>query len=292
MNRFIQNQLITIFLVFIFAISISCGSKNTEDNTASWIQLFNGENMDNWIVKISKHELNENFANTFRVEDGLMKVRYDGYETFDRQYGHIFYNKPFSHYILRVEYRFVGEQAPEGEGWALRNSGAMLHCQDPATMLKDQDFPISIEGQLLGGDGVNERTTSNLCTPGTNVVIDGKLVTQHCVNSSSKTYHGEQWVTADFMVLGDSVVHHILEGASVITYFQPQIGGGNVNPYDPEIKKDGQLLSSGFISLQSESHPIDFRKVELFDLSPYQKDSKRMNAVLERIGFGGFGSRE
>jgi hypothetical protein len=292
MNRFIQNQLITIFLGFIFAISISCGSKNTEDNTASWIQLFNGENMDNWIVKISKHELNENFANTFRVEDGLMKVRYDGYETFDRQYGHIFYNKPFSHYILRVEYRFVGEQAPEGEGWALRNSGAMLHCQDPATMLKDQDFPISIEGQLLGGDGVNERTTSNLCTPGTNVVIDGKLVTQHCVNSSSKTYHGEQWVTAEFMVLGDSVVHHILEGASVITYFQPQIGGGNVNPYDPEIKKDGQLLSSGFISLQSESHPIDFRKVELFDLSPYQKDSKRMNAVLERIGFGGFGSRE
>jgi len=292
MNRFIQNQLITIFLVFIFAISISCGSKNTEDNTASWIQLFNGENMDNWIVKISKHELNENFVNTFRVEDGLMKVRYDGYETFDRQYGHIFYNKPFSHYILRVEYRFVGEQAPEGEGWALRNSGAMLHCQDPATMLKDQDFPISIEGQLLGGDGVNERTTSNLCTPGTNVVIDGKLVTQHCVNSSSKTYHGEQWVTAEFMVLGDSVVHHILEGASVITYFQPQIGGGNVNPYDPEIKKDGQLLSSGFISLQSESHPIDFRKVELFDLSPYQKDSKRMNAVLERIGFGGFGSRE
>jgi len=292
MNKFIKNQLITLFLISIFAVSISCGSGNTEENTASWMQLFNGKDLDNWIVKISKHELNENFANTFRVEDGLMKVRYDGYEAFDKQYGHIFYNKPFSHYILRVEYRFVGEQAPGGEGWALRNSGAMLHCQDPASMLKDQDFPISIEGQLLGGDGVNERTTSNLCTPGTNVVIDGQLVTQHCVNSTSKTYHGEQWVTAEFMVLGDSVVHHILEGESVITYFQPQIGGGNVNPVDPEIKKDGQLLSSGFISLQSESHPIDFRKVELFDLSPYQKDSKRMNAVLERIGFGAFGSRE
>jgi hypothetical protein len=168
----------------------------------------------------------------------------------------------------------------------------MLHCQDPATMLKDQDFPISIEGQLLGGDGINERTTSNLCTPGTNVVINGELVTDHCVSSISKTYHGEQWVTAEFMVLGDSVVHHILEGESVITYFQPQIGGGNVNPVDPEIKKDGQLLGSGFISLQSESHPIDFRKVELFDLSPFQNDKNKLNSVLERIGFGAFRSEK
>lgn len=292
MKKLIRNLSITFFLASIIAVAFSCGSRNTEENTSTWIQLFNGEDLDNWIVKISKHELNENFANTFRVEDGLMKVRYDGYETFDRQYGHIFYNKPFSHYILRVEYRFVGDQAPGGEGWALRNSGAMLHCQDPATMLKDQDFPISIEGQLLGGDGVNERTTSNLCTPGTNVVIDGKLVTQHCVNATSKTYHREQWVTAEFMVLGDSVVNHILEGESVITYFQPQIGGGNVNPVDPEVKKDGQLLSSGFISLQSESHPIDFRRVELFDLSPYQKDSNKLDAVLERIGFGAFRSKE
>lgn len=292
MKKLIRNLSITLFLVSLIAVAFSCGSRNTEENTSTWIQLFNGEDLDNWTVKISKHELNENFANTFRVEDGMMKVRYDGYEAFDRQYGHIFYDKPFSHYILRLEYRFVGEQAPGGEGWALRNSGAMLHCQDPATMLKDQDFPISIEGQLLGGDGVNERTTSNLCTPGTNVVIDGKLVTQHCVNATSKTYHGEQWVTVEFMVLGDSVVHHILEGESVITYFQPQIGGGNVNPVDPEIKIDGQLLGSGFISLQSESHPIDFRKVELFDLSPYQKDSKKLDTVLERIGFGAFRSME
>lgn len=281
----------SVLLILSLFFLTGCG-ESKDGVKGEWIQLFNGADIEDWTVKISKHDLNENFANTFRVEDGMMKVRYDGYDNFDRQYGHIFYNQSFSHYILRVEYRFVGEQPPGGEGWAYRNSGAMLHCQDPATMLKDQDFPISIEGQLLGGDGINERTTSNLCTPGTNVVIDGELVTNHCVSATSKTYHGDQWVTAEFMVLGDSVVHHILEGESVITYFQPQIGGGNVNPFDPEVKKDGQLLGSGYISLQSESHPIDFRRVELFDLAPYHKDANRLNSVLDRIGFGNFRSED
>lgn len=283
-----------MIMVLSLALIISCESKKSAnmEESGQWIQLFNGQDMDDWTIKISKHELNENFANTFRVEDGMMKVRYDGYEAFDKQYGHIFYNKPFSHYILKVEYRFVGEQATGGEGWALRNSGAMLHCQDPVSMLKDQDFPISIEGQLLGGDGTNERTTSNLCTPGTNVVMDGELVTQHCVNSTSKTYHGEQWVTAEFIVLGDSVVHHILEGESVITYFQPQIGGGNVNPVNPEVKIDGQLLGSGFISLQSESHPIDFRNVTLFDLAPYKNDINKMDDALIKTGYSSFISKK
>ncbi|GGF18190.1 3-keto-disaccharide hydrolase [Echinicola rosea] len=248
-----------------------------------WVSLFNGESLENWKVKISKHELNDNYANTFRVEDGMMKVRYDGYEDFDQQYGHIFYDESFSAYLLHLEYRFVGEQAPGGEGWALRNSGAMLHGQSPESMLKDQDFPISIEGQLLGGDGEHDRTTSNLCTPGTNVVMDGELFTPHCVSSTSKTYHGEQWVTADFLVLADSLVQHIVEGDTVMTYYDPQIGGGNVSPVDPEVKQDGKLLSEGYISLQSESHPIDFRKVELFDLAPYMDDQASLKAVLEEL---------
>jgi len=218
----------------------------------------------------------------------MLKVRYDGYTDFDFQYGHIHYNTPYSAYLLRVEYRFTGEQAPGGEGWAWRNSGAMLHGQDPQTMLKDQDFPISIEGQLLGGDGTNERTTSNLCTPGTNVLmkVDGELFTPHCTNSSSKTYHGDQWVTAEFLVLADSVVHHILEGDTVLTYYKPQIGGGSVSNYDPAVKEDGKLLSSGYISLQSESHPIDFRKVELLDLEPYMQDKAKLQQVLQRLREG------
>ena len=273
-------------LIILCLLMASCSTSNNSESISiedGWRTLFNGKDMDNWRIKIAKHELDENYANTFRVEDGLLKVRYDGYEDFDRQYGHIFYDESFSHYLYRVQYRFVGEQAPGGEGWALRNSGVMLHGQDPETMTKDQDFPISIEGQLLGGDGEKPRTTSNLCTPGTNVIMDGELFTPHCVSSNSKTFHGEQWVTADFLVLGDSIIHHIVEGDTVLTYYKPQIGGGNVSNHNPEVKKDGQLISTGYISLQSESHPIDFKSVEIFDLSPYKDNSEQLKEVLNLL---------
>ncbi|GGZ27966.1 hypothetical protein GCM10007049_21080 [Echinicola pacifica] len=272
-------------------MSVACSSSDNKtaveeplaDVSGQWKSLFNGKDMDHWKIKIAKHELDENYGNTFRVEDGMLKVRYDEYTDFDKQYGHIFYDESFSAYLLHLEYRFVGDQAPAGEGWALRNSGAMLHGQDPRTMLKDQNFPISIEGQLLGGDGEHDRTTSNLCTPGTNVVMEGELFTPHCVKSTSKTYHGEQWVSADFLVLADSVVQHIVEGDTVLTYYSPQIGGGNVDPVDPAIKQDGKMLTEGFISLQSESHPIDFRKVEIFDLAPYMKDKNELKKVLQQL---------
>jgi len=274
----------TLMIAAALATAVTaCTTAEQQADTPEWIQLFNGKDLNDWTVKIAKHEVGDNYANTFRVEDGFLKVRYDGYTDFDFQYGHIHYNTPYSAYLLRVEYRFTGEQAPGGEGWAWRNSGAMLHGQDPHTMLKDQDFPISIEGQLLGGDGTNERTTSNLCTPGTNVLMerDGELFTPHCTNSTSKTYHGDQWVTAEFLVLADSVVHHILEGDTVLTYYKPQIGGGSVSNYDPAVKEDGKVLKSGYISLQSESHPVDFRKVELLDLEPYLHDQAKLQQVLE-----------
>ncbi len=231
--------------------------------SSDWIQLFNGKNLDGWDVKISGHDLNDNFANTFRVEDGLLKVRYDGYESFNNQFGHIFYREPFSHYVVAVEYRFVGEQARGGADWALRNSGVMIHSQSARSMAKDQDFPISIEVQLLGGNGTGERSTANLCTPGTNVVMHGQLITEHCLNSRSKTYNGEQWVRVEVMVLGDSLIKHIVNGDTVFEYSKPQIGGGVVNNYDPAVKQDGKPLTAGYIALQSESHPIDFRKVEI-----------------------------
>lgn len=248
-----------------------------------WINLFNGKDLKDWNIKISKHNYNDNFGNTFYVQNGMMKVKYDGYENFDKQYGHIFYKKPFSYYLLKVEYRFVGEQAKGGEAWATRNSGAMLHCQDPATMLKDQDFPISIEGQFLGGNGKDERPTGNVCTPGTTIEIKDNLFTTHCLNSTSKTYHGEQWVTAEFLVLGDSVIKHIINGDTVLTYTKPKIGGGNVGNFDPKVKEDGKRLTGGYIALQSESHPIEFRTVKLFDLQSYAKDEKKLEKVLEKL---------
>lgn len=273
-----------LFIPLLFILFNSCSfSKIFESNDPKWISLFNGKDLNDWIVKINKHEINDNYANTFRVEDGVMKVSYDGYDSFDEQYGHIFYKEPFSAYFLRIEYRFIGDQAKGGEGWAFRNSGAMLHSQDPATMLKDQNFPISVEAQLLGGDGTHDRTTGNVCTPGTHIEIHGELFTPHCLNSSSKTYHGDQWVRAEFLVLGDSVIHHIIEGDTVLTYQKPQIGGGNVDFFDPTIKQDGKALKSGFISLQSESHPIEFRKVDLINLESYMNDKRKLENVLSKI---------
>ncbi|MCX2429133.1 3-keto-disaccharide hydrolase [Pedobacter sp. GR22-10] len=248
-----------------------------------WINLFNGKDLKDWNIKIAKHNYQDNYANTFRVENGLMKVSYDGYQEFDQQYGHIFYKKPFSAYLLKVTYRFVGKQAKGGEGWALRNSGAMLHCQDPATMLKDQDFPISIEAQILGGDGEHLRHTSNVCTPGTLINYQGKLFTDHCLDSKSKTYSGEQWVTAEFLVLGDSVIKHIINKEVVLEYTKPQIGGDNVSNYDPKVKIDGTPLKSGYISLQSESHPIEFKTVKLFDLKPYLKNKTKLDQVINQL---------
>jgi hypothetical protein len=239
-----------------------------EAQQPQWIQLFNGRNLDGWTPKITGYPLGENYGNTFRVENGVLKVVYDKdkYEKFNNRFGHLFYKQKFSNYVIAVEYRFVGEQAPGGAAWALRNSGIMIHCQPPETMGKDQDFPISIEVQLLGGSGTGERSTANLCTPGTNVEIDGKLFTTHCLNSKSPTFNGEQWVRVEAEVHGGEVVRHIVNGTTVLEYQKPQIGGGNVTNFDPAAKKDGQLLTEGYISLQSESHPVEFRKVELREL--------------------------
>jgi hypothetical protein len=200
------------------------------------------------------------------VEKGVLKVSYEKYDEFRNRFGHLFYKDKFSHYIIVVEYRFTGEQAKGGPGWALRNSGIMIHGQPADTMGKDQDFPISIEVQLLGGDGTKPRTTSNVCTPGTNMMMDGKLITAHCTSSKSKTYPLDQWVRAEVVVLGDSVIKHILEGETVLSYEKPQIGGGSVTNFNPAAKPDGKLLKAGSISLQSESHPVEFRKVELLNL--------------------------
>lgn len=255
--------------MLLLAIAAGALYQTPAPDTREWIQLFNGRNLDGWDVKITGRDLNDNWNRTFRVEDGLLKVRYDGYDAFENRFGHIFYREPFSYYVVAVEYRFVGEQARGGPDWALRNSGVMVHSQSARSMAKDQDFPISIEVQLLGGSGTaggGERSTANLCTPGTHVVMDGTLFTPHCVNSRSKTYHGEQWVRVEVLVLGDSLVRHIVHGNAVLEYSKPQIGGGVVNNFDPEAKQDGKPLSTGYVALQSESHPIDFRKVEMLDL--------------------------
>jgi hypothetical protein len=233
---------------------------------SDWIQLFNGRDLADWTIKFARHDLGENLHNTFRVEDGLLKVRYDGWPSFNGEFGHIFYKDPFSYYLIAAEYRFVGDQVTGGPAWAMRNNGLMLHSPNPRTMLRDQDFPIALEIQLLGGLGKGPRSTANLCTPGSNVVYQGTLHTPHCTNSTSRTYDGDQWVRVEVLVHGDELVRHIVDGQTVLEYSKPQIGGGGANPVDPAVKVDGTPMTGGYISLQAETAPTDFRTVELLNL--------------------------
>ena len=259
-KKLLQGTVIFLMLLLTF----SCTNEEKQKEEKNWIQLFNGKDLNDWIIKINNHELNENYNNTFQVRDNLLVVDYSEYDTITNEFGHIYYKKSFSSYKLRVEYRFTGDQVPGGAGWAFMNNGVMFHCQDPETILLDQPFPVSIEAQLLGQDEEGgERPTGNVCTPGTHIEMDGELITQHCTNSDSKTYRGNQWVSFELVVLADSIIHHIVEGDTVLTYSKPQIGGSLPEGFPlPE----GSALTEGYISLQAESHPTEFRKIELLNL--------------------------
>jgi Domain of Unknown Function (DUF1080). len=260
-----MKKLLAITLIFA-----SCHSSKLTSN--KWVSLFNGKDLNDWIVKIHHHDVGVNFGNTFRVEDGMIKVRYDQYGAFNDQFGHLYYKQPFSHYKLKLQYRFAGEWKKDAPSYTILNSGVMFHAQDPRTMPKEQDWPISIEMQFLAGlpDG-KPRPTGNMCSPGTNIVYQGKLDERHCINSSSKTYKPDEWVTAELVVFGDSLISHIVNGDTVLQYSKPQIGGGVVNRYDPAVKLDGKILSEGFIALQSEGQPIDFRNIEIMNLGQPKK---------------------
>lgn len=232
-----------------------------------WKSLFNGRDINDWIVKIHHHEPGENYGNTFRVENGILKVRYDLYDVFNERFGHLYYKQPFSYYHLVFDYRFTGEWRKDAPVYTVKNSGVMFHSQDPKSMPREQNWPISVEFQLLAGlgDGV-PRPTGNMCSPGTEVVYEGKLDTRHCINSKSKTYEGSQWVRGEIIVLGDSLITHIINGDTVLRYSKPQVGGGIVNNYSPGEKQDGKLLKGGFIALQSEGQPVDFKNVKILNL--------------------------
>ena len=220
-----------------------------------WQELFNGKDFTGWTPKFKGHEAGVNYNDTFRVEDGLLKVRYDKYEKWDGKFGHLFYQDEFSHYILRITYRFVGEQVKGGPGWANRNNGVMFHGQKIEDLKLDQNFPNSLEYQLLGGLGDGDRPTASLCTPGTHVVIDGKLAKKHCIQSSKGTFHGDQWVTLELEVRGNDQIRHWTDGEVVHQYTKPQLN-------------DGTPLSSGTISLQAETAPIDFKSIQIKRLDP------------------------
>ena len=234
---------------------------------ADWQPIFNGRNLDGWVVKLAHHDVGDNYADTFRVENGAIRVMYDKYGDFGARFGHLFYKQKLSHYVLALEYRFFGEQVKGGPSYAKLNSGVMVHSQAPETILKDQDWPISVEAQFLAGG----RTTMNVCTPGTEIFMKGEMVKAHCTNSTSKIYGNDEWVAVEVEVLGSERVRHIIDGQTVLQYERPMIGGGVANGFDPAIKKDGTVLDSGYIGLQAESQPVEFRNIRLLNLSGCSK---------------------
>lgn len=279
-----MKSIFKILLVILMASSCKEEKKtveiaNPESDKENWVAIFNGQNLDNWDIKITGHEVGENFQNTFRVEDSMIRAVYDDYEDFNSTFGHLYYNKPLSYYKLKLEYRFTGEQVEGGEPWARRNSGVMFHSQSAESNSIGQYFPVSLEFQFLGGVGDGERSTGNLCTPGTAVTIQDSIAYPHCIKSDSKTYDGDQWVKAELVVLGDEQMFHIINNDTVMRYSKPIIGGGlitrdgeqewkstGIENKEEWLAKDGQPLKEGYIALQAESHPIDFKNVELLDL--------------------------
>ena len=264
-------------LLFLF---YSCKVEKSTNSKEEWVSLFNGKDLNGWNIKIANHSLNDNFNNTFQVQDSMIRVVYDEYEDFDDKYGHMYYKTPYSYYKLRFDYRFIKEQTPGGENWNIRNSGVMIHSQSAKSNAIEQHFPVSLEIQLLGGLNNGERTTANLCTPGTAVYFNAKLDYTHCITSESKTYNGDQWVHIEAIILGNESILHIVENDTVLKYTRPEIDSSflskdyngkdwdNFGVTNKEIwlDKAGKPIREGYIALQAESHPIDFKNIELLDL--------------------------
>lgn len=251
------NYLQLFWITFVILSITGC---TTQTKKEEWHSLFNGKNLDGWVMKFSGSELNHNYLNTFRAEDGILKVSYDNYHTFDNRYGHLFYEKPFSRYRLRLQYRFIGEKLPDSPWWTENNSGVMIHSQAPETMPLIPDpmdenvdflshFPASIECQLLG-----EAVTANACQIYTTIDVDGNKAKERNIYSNSPNYSPEEWVQLEIVVLADSIVHHIVEGDTVLTYSNLKLA------------KDGSPLKEGYIALQAESQSVEFRNIEVLNL--------------------------
>ena len=283
-----MNKFPIILLLALLPFAKNQQATNPNASKKEWIQLFNGKNLDGWDIKIAGYDLNDNVHNNFVVRDGMIKVDYSGFNSFNGAFGHLYYKKPFSYYIVRTEYRFTGQQLAGGPSYAYLNSGVMLHSQSAASVTKNQTFPVSLEMQLLASDEKQKRHNGNLCTPGTQVSINKAPVAAHCIDSKSKNSYLNEWVTAEAVVYGDSLIYHLINADTVLSYEKTQVGGGFVNTgmtwtsggFAADslewIKKDGMRLASGYIALQAESHPVEFRKVELLNLEGCM-DPKAMN---------------
>jgi hypothetical protein len=257
-------------------LSVFLSVANAGPNDTDWVQLFNRVDLKDWDIKFTGHQLNDNYKNTFKVQDSLLIVDYGGYTGFNNEWGHAANKtKPYSYYLLRAEYSPGANQVSGGPSWAVQNNGLMLHSQSMASMTLGQNYPISMECQLKGS---KNGPTLNLCTPGTayyNAVSGGSVNTTHCTSISASSSPGpasDAWAWASAYVLGDSIIRHYngkgVGSTPVLTYYRPVYNNadGSVGSAPSNTPANGTPLKSGYISIQAETAPYRFRRIELVNL--------------------------
>ncbi|RKR07012.1 uncharacterized protein DUF1080 [Maribacter vaceletii] len=251
-----------LYLVLIIALTSSC--KQKKDN--KWIPIFNGNNLEGWSPKFTGQEYGDNYLNTFRVEDGKLIVSYDDYDNFDNKFGHLFYKEKLSKYRLRLEYRFLTGLVSGAPSWAFKNSGIKYHTPHPSELPLNQTFLTAVEAQILGGDGETERFTGNACTAGTHIEMNDSLITEHCSISSYPAISDTRWVKMEIEVHGSEKIIHKINGKVVIEYSKPQYD--DTDAFARELLEKGRprIISEGYIALQGEGNPIEFRNIELLKL--------------------------
>ncbi|WP_457323822.1 3-keto-disaccharide hydrolase [Roseateles sp. P5_E11] len=272
-----KNRSLSTMLACL-CIALTPARASAQDE-GEWHSLFNGRDLSGWTVKINKHPLGDNYANTFRVEDGVIKVSYDGYGKFDEQFGHLYSNLAYANYILRLEYRITGTAVADAPPWAKLNSGVMIHSQSPWTMGLNQAWPASMEFQFLSAGATAGRQTGNVCTPGTNLEMKGRLVTDHIIESTSKLFPLDEWVAVEVEVRGNEEVVHRVNGVEVLRYQHPQL--------DPREDSAKALLdagaplqlSFGHIALQAESQPVWFRNIRIRSLPATSRTGQQAPGV-------------
>jgi len=248
-------------------IGLTCGAAAADPPADQWVPMFNGKDLRGWTPKFTGSPAGENLLDTFRVQDGLLVASYDRYDEMRGRFGHLFYERKLSHYRIRLEYRFVGQQVKGGPTWGLMNSGIMLHSESAQSMRRDQAFPVSIEAQFLGDDGTGKRTTGNLCSPGTNVTLNGAVPKDHCPQTSTVAVPPGEWTRFEVEVRGGQTLRHLVNGVVTAEYSHPTYDLADED--GRRVKGTGPLeLTEGYVALQAESHPVQFRNIELLVLEP------------------------
>lgn len=256
-----------IILLSACILTLSACDNEPVSQSENWQQLFNGRDLKGWTPKFTGHAVGENYLETFRLEGGMLRVSYDNWDSLGGIFGHLIHKSSYSTYKLRAEYRFVDEQVAKSPEWAYANNGLMLHSQPAETMTLNQDFPLSLEFQLLGQREAGvDRPCGNLCTPGSAVEVAGQVRTEHCLSVfAGPTIPLDHWVVAEAVVFGDSIIHHIVNGDTVLTYTDCSISGP-LRGLDTSLYREGSRLDHGHIAIQAESHGVEFRKIEILEL--------------------------